>query len=268
VSHQARGPVTTAYSQKEISDIKATLARLPAVKISNNPDIQIEKKQISDYIIISATGALFDSVCHQNLATDTALLKKKIQEYIQYGFLKDLNVIDPDIKLDVKLIPLINGKPDTTKIFVKDTSYSFKNGDKFVIWAKNNGSEDIYFNIVDMQPNGVINAILPNKHPRKGNPIQPDDLRIPAGGSHLFDKYIVTISPPYGKEIFKVFASTSVLDMEDIANSHGESNGTARGNLHPFVQLFQKSYTARGGSSENVSDADGCSYNLYFDIKR
>ncbi len=267
ISAQSRGPVSTAYSQNEMLTIKTSLERLPAVKIGNNPDIQIEKKPTSDYIIISATGTLFDSVPHKNSVTDTARLRRKVQSYIQYGFLRDLNVDDPDIKLEMKLIPLkADGKPDSSKIALKDTSYAFKDGDKFTFWVKNNGDEDVYFNVIDMQPNGIVNAILPIKHPRKGSGIAPEQLRIPARKSVLFNRFKVTIHPPYGKEIFKVFASTDVIDMEDLASSEGERNGTSRGNLHPFVQLFKKTYTARGGEPESVSDSDGCSFNLYFDI--
>ena len=68
-----------------------------------------------------------------------------------------------------------------------------------------------------------------------------------------------------GKEIFKVFASGDKIDLEDIANNRGEGK---RGNLHPLEMLVKKSYSARGVEEEqNISNANGSSYNLFFDIK-
>jgi len=258
ISTITRGRPTSAFSQNEITGIQKVLKSLPGVKLSNRPDINIArgKGTIVDSIIISSTGATFDTIT--NASKDTAGLKNKIRAYIQYCFLRDMNVNDAEANLEVKLLPVINEKPDTMYAHLNDTSFNV--GDKFMIWVNNKSKENLYVNILDMQPNGVINPILPNSSQR----ISAEDLMIPAGTSFTFKNYIITLYPPCGKEIFKVFASVDKIDLEDIANTHGEGR---RGNLCPFEMLVKRSYNSRSGGDENISNADGSSYNLYFDIK-
>jgi len=267
IANKTRGNTSGGFSQKEVLNMQKALLTLPSVKIGDKPELNIAKGKDGsvDSIIVSSTGLVFDTI--RNIAQDTAQLNATIRDYIQYQFLKNLNVPDPDINLEVKLVPVKNKRPDTSKIHLANIDYSFTKGDSLMIWVNNKSLKNVYFNILDLQPNGVINPILPHKFPKKGKGILPEDLLVLENTSHLYENYIITISPPYGKEIFKIFASDDVIDMEDIARSRGARNGTKRGNLHPFVQLVQTSYKSRGGESTNVSDANGTAYNLFFDIK-
>ncbi len=255
----SRGKINSAFSPNEVIGIQKLLKSMPDVKLSNRPDINIARGKGTkvDSIIISSTGVTFDTIT--NASKDTAGLKSKIKAYIQYSFLRDMNVQDNEAELEVKLLPVINGKPDTT--YINSDAASFAAGDKLMIWVNNKSRTNLYVNILDIQPNGVINPILPNNSQR----IAAEDLLIPAGSSFLFKNYVITIEPPFGKEIFKVFASADKIDLEDIANNRGEGK---RGNLHPFEMLVKKSYSTRGvEEDQNISNANGSSYNLFFDIK-
>ena len=128
-----------------------------------------------------------------------------------------------------------------------------------MIWVNNKSRRNLFVNILDMQPNGIINPILPNSSQR----IFADDLMVPSGSSYLFKNYVITMAPPYGREIFKVFASADKIDLEDIALSHGAGK---RGNLSPFESLLQKSFSLRSEAPQNLSNDNGTSYNIYFDI--
>ncbi len=255
----SRGGLSTNFSPNEIIRIQRALRSLPDVKLSMRPDINIARGKDSgvDSIIISSTGMMFDTIV--NASKDTTRLKKKIKAYNQYCFLKNMNVYDPEANLEVKLVPVINGEPDTLHASAHDTSFTA--GDKFMIWVSNKSRRNLYVNILDIQPNGVINAILPNN----GQGIFADDLMIPAGTNFLFKNYIITLYPPYGKEIFKVFASVDKIDLENIATSHGEGK---RGSLRPFEMLVQKSYHLRSADGQYIGNDSGSSYNLYFEIKK
>ena len=161
------------------------------------------------------------------------------------------------MEIDVKLLPVINGRPDTT--YINKPLTAFTEGDKVMIWARNKSRNNLYINILDLQPDGVINPILPNSSQR----IFAEDLLVPSGSSFLFKNYTITIERPYGREIFKVFASTDKIDLEDITNSRG---AVKRGNLRPLEALVQRSFSLRGQLAQSVSDQNGSSYNLYFDI--
>ncbi len=254
----SRGKLSSSFSPNEIIRIQKALKNLPDVKLSLRPDVNIARGKDSgvDSIIISSTGMMFDTLV--NASKDTTRLKKKIKAYNQYCFLKNINVFDPEANLEVKLVPVINGEPDTLHASSHDTSFTA--GDKFMIWVSNKGRRNLYINILDIQPNGVINAILPNN----GQGIFADDLMIPAGTNFLFKNYIITLYPPYGKEIFKVFASVDKIDLENIATTHGEGK---RGSLRPFEMLVQKSYHLRSAEGQYIGNNNGSSYNLYFEIK-
>jgi len=254
----ARGQAASGFSLAEVARIQKAIRSLPGVKLSARPDLNIArgKGTVVDSLIVSSTGVTFDTIA--NASKDTARLKSKIKAYIRYCFLRDLNVSDHEADLEVKLLPVVNGSPDTSYIERNDTS--FNAGDKMVIWVNNKSAKNLYVNILDMQPDGTINAILPNNSER----IFADDLLVPAGSSFTFKNYTITLAPPYGKEIFKVFASPDRIDLESIANSNGAGR---RGNLKPFEALLQQSFSSRSAMDQTIGTADGSSYNLYFDIR-
>ena len=257
ISVVSRGSHITAFSPNEVARIQKALKNMPGVKAGSRPDVNIAGGKTTgvDSIIISATGAVFDTIA--NASKDTTELKNKIRAYIQYSFLRDINVNDPEATLEVKLLPVLDGKADTSFKYRNDVAFHI--GEKFMIWVNNKSRKNLYVNILDMQPNGVINAILPNRNQR----IFADDLLIPANTSYLFKNYTITLYPPCGREIFKVFTSADRIDLEAIAGSHGE---TKRGNLRPFESLVNTSYNLRGQAAQSISGHDGTSYNLYFDI--
>lgn len=118
---------------------------------------------------------------------------------------------EPNVNVEVKLIRFINRKPDTTHISSKAVHgvTEFKEGERFVLWVKNPGTEVVYFNILDMQPDGIINPVLPNRI----QSLYARDLRIEPGVAHLFNRYLMTVTPPYGEEIYKVFAATDAQNL-------------------------------------------------------
>jgi len=209
------------------------------------------------YVQGTMISALVDSV--KNHEADKTYLQNKIKDFIQRQILIDLVVNNPDINVDIKLIPVVDGKLDSSKLFSNNTDYVFKNGDRFVLRVNNRSKKSVYVNILDLQPDGLINAILPNKNHR----IYPEDLLIPAGATYLFINYIISLSPPYGKEVFKIFASADIMDMEDIVTYKDESS---RGTITPFERLIKNSYSTAGTENKFITDVNGSTFNVFFDI--
>ena len=122
----------------------------------------------------------------------------------------------------------------------------------------------VYINILDMQPDGKINAILP----KSARGIKSEDLRINAGATRLFSTYNIVIRPPYGKEVFKIFVSETEINLENLATKPGELVVKRGGKFNVIEKLVNDSHniTKRGGNDE-TEKADGASFNLIFDIK-
>ncbi len=249
------------YSDAENKSIREAFKDKPLIRFDGKPELLLTKGQAWDSLKIVSNGFFFDTI----LNNTTNRLIEKIQRYCQYKLLRDLEIIDTTANIEIKMVPYYKGKADTTKIDTKLVRgiYEYKVGDTMVLWVKNNGRYPVYFNVLDLQPDGIINAILP----RAGS-VTPEELRIEPGATRLIDRsngftLFNVIGPPCGDEIFKIFVSREVINMEVIANSMG-----AKGNFKPLERLIKDSYTvtSKGPKKENISGTDGSIFNLLFRI--
>jgi hypothetical protein len=256
--------VTTAAHPDSIA-IKQALKDLPLISFKGSPELSITKGITEDSLKIVSNGYLFTTI--KNTASHPDELKEKIQRYVQYKFLQGLEVVDRNANVEVKLVPVLNGRADTAAISSKviNGTYTFNEGDRLVLWVKNTGKVPVYFNVLDMQPDGILNPLMPNKQKK----IFPGDLKIDAGMSRLLTPYTITVSPPYGTEIFKIFASRKDIDMENvIATGREGTRGTAT--APALESIIKKLYDAGRGQREviSVSNTDGSIYSLLFEISK
>jgi hypothetical protein len=128
----------------------------------------------------------------------------------------------------------------------------------------NNSKFPVYFNIIDIQPDGKINALVPD--PAKNE--NPRDFKLEANSSYIIPRKIVNISPPYGSEVFKIFASYDPIDLSQIVASKGDEASRGPGEK-PFETLFRNSYNSstRGGDvGELSSDSEATTFSIFFKI--
>ncbi len=239
-----------------LSEIQAALKELPLFKTGGDPELILKKGQQSDSILIASNGYLFATI--KNISAGS--IKEKLQRYAQYKLLRDFEITDPDANAEIRLVPVKNKRPDITKINSKLVNgiYEYKTGDTLVLWVKNTGKLPVYFNVIDLQPDGDFRVILP----RQGI-IEPEELRINGGDSTIIKGYFIKIGPPCGTEIFKVFVSKEPINMETATKTPG-----LKGSFTPLENLVSNSYQAatKGPQKKNVSSAEGTVYNLLFRI--
>jgi hypothetical protein len=263
VNFAASSNSSPGFTSNDIASLKRNIAGLSFLKIDYNPELLVVKGKNEDSIKVSSNGFLFETI--KNATTDSTSLKNTLESYARYKFLQTLSAKTEGISVDVQLIPYFNGKPDTSRIKERIVNNTFVTYDKDTLRLRirNTGTVDVWVNILDMQPNGVINPVLPNRN----KSIYPQDLKIVAGGENM--TYYVTISPPFGTEVFKIFASKSEINLEDIVTTKG---ATSRGGK-PFSsleKLVNKSYTiSRGADSDDSANenADATISDLVFLIK-
>lgn len=258
----ARG-YATGFSANEAAAIKNSLKDLPRVKIdgTEKADIILVKGNNKDSLITAGDSRLFKTVNASNKED----LKNALNGYAQYKFLKNLSIDDPDINVDVVLVPVVNGVADTNAIENKKVNgvYEYAAGDQFVLWVKNKSDFPVYVNVLDIQPDGIVNKILPNTHPGGTmKPIYPSDLKIKDNHAVLFKDYVIKVGPPYGSEVFKVFLSREEINMENLSNSRGSFSA-----LEDIVRSSGDMAT-RGTDVVNVSEADGATQDVVFIIKQ
>ena len=250
------------FSEAEVKDLRKILSEIGNVQLDGIPELQIVRGDVFDTLKIDANGYVFATL----KKNDKADIEDKIKLYARYKFLLGLEINDPQYNVKVRLIPFVNGKADTSLYEGKIINGipEYKNGDSMRIEVTNNGDMGVYINILDMQPDGKINAILP----KSARGIKSEDLRINAGATRLFSTYNIVIRPPYGKEVFKIFVSETEINLENLATKPGELVVKRGGKFNVIEKLVNDSHniTKRGGNDE-TEKADGASFNLIFDIK-
>lgn len=239
------GKSPAGFTSTDIAALKKNTAGLSFLKIDNNPELIVVRGKNEDSIKVCSNGFLFETV--KNAITDSIGFKNILESYARYKYLQSLSSKAEGVRVDVQLIPYFNGKPDTGKIKERTINNNFTAYDKDTLRLRirNTGTEDVWVNILDMQPNGVINPVLPNR----SKSIYPGDLKLVAGGENM--TYNVIISPPFGTEVFKIFASKSEINLADIVTSKGAASRGGK----PFSaleKLVNKSYAiSRGADPED-----------------
>lgn len=256
-----------SYTPAEAARIAQALHDEPdAMIVTKNPTLILVKGPIKDTLKVSVNGYVFATI--QPALSGSRDLEEKLQDYDRYIFLQSLSCQVPGVQVEMKLyLRKPNGGPDTaaTAARMKGGRFETHDGDLLTLRIHNNGTQTVYVNVLDLQPDGGINPILPNM---RGNVmIGADQLALPPGGDYQLpgDDWI-KIGPPYGTEIFKLFASPVEINLENLANTRGGSDPS-----HPptmMEQLIRASYqSTRGGEVGSASQPDAATLDVLFQIK-
>ncbi len=180
-----------------------------------------------------------------------------VQNYAQGKMFKALDLKDDEYRVEItRILPVKAGSSALADTL--DMSTVMSRGNVIEITEKSyvflelmNFSEKIaYFNIIDLQPDGKINPLLPNV--KDGNVLPPIQELVLKPLSKRVIKYPIRITKPYGNEIFKVVATGVPFDLASTINTKGTSAGT-RGSSNPIEKLmgnsFNKGFT-RGAEPE------------------
>jgi metacaspase-1 len=221
-------------------------------KIDQNEEIALRyiTKAGNDVLVDAKTDFEFFSINKQKDLKGQ--LDEAVQRYAQYNFLKSYVLSDTNYKIIVRLVPEESNKIQN----LNNGAYTFQVGDTFRIEIINHSKFDVFYNVLDLDPEGNINAIFPNKKER----IFSHELKVKAGDTLLIP-HKINVFDPSGEEIFKLFISKSELDLEGIARSRGENT---RNMMTDIEKVFKSSYKP---STRNVSTAkDGVVMNIPFTI--
>jgi hypothetical protein len=219
------------------------------------------------------TGVLFRDDINVD---DPAEFKKVLKEYDRYRYLRDLKFTEQGLSARVELVFLdAKKKPDLAKLRARTKfgRLELQEGDTVYLKVVNAGTKKLYVNIVDMQPDGIINKVLPNRDLKDiknlPRPILPENCSVNVRDSTLNTDMMIVIGKPFGEEIFKVFLSTQLLDLEDMLAGHGDAgNRNSRGVLNNLAKVFDAAENKTGsrGVNPKVEAQDGTIFNLNFTI--
>jgi hypothetical protein len=199
-------------------------------------------------------------------------LKASLQQFARFRYLKGLTFSEPGLSAKVQLVFLqANGSIDSNKMASRTHfgRLELKEDDNVFLRIVNNGSMQFYINVVDIQPDGIINPILPNKNliDKNGNPA-PVIWQDCQANKYDTLNFAISISKPFGEETFKVFLSAAPLDLESILTVRGEINVPPgkRGILNGLEKIFIDSNSNNPGVRKVNTDQNGTVFSLNFQI--
>lgn len=203
--------------------------------------------------------------------------KETMKRYDRFRYLQNLKFTEQGLSAKVELVFLDNqGNVDEAKTNsrTKFGRLELKEDDEVYLKIVNTGVKRFYVNIVDIQPDGIINPVIPNKKLTdiNGNPapIRWEDCVVNKGDSLFFKNLSIRIAPPYGDEVFKVFLSADPLDLEDILTTNDDTNSRSRGVLNNLAKIFKDSEVkpngTRGADGKINTAQNGTIFGLNFTI--
>jgi hypothetical protein len=247
--------------QKMLENLKG----FQLAEVSSNCELYFGKSRTDDKLALyfPASGDLFTDTLDVN---NPSVIKNVLKRYDRFRYLKGLRNDEEGLSANVELVFLDpGGNIDSSKMKTRTNLGQMVLKEEDIVYLKitNTGSKSFYINVVDIQPDGIINPIIPNKTRN----IKAGDCMVEAGKSLFFNENGITIYPPYGKEIFKIFLSSDKLDLEEILAS--KQGIGSRSVLSDMEKVFRDSEVnevgARGGTGK-VNTQSGTIFNLNFTI--
>jgi hypothetical protein len=238
-----------------------------------NPDLVISELNKKILVKTAAEDLIFEEIP----SVDPGCVEKTtlaVKRYAQSRFIKELELNDPEYRVEISFIPVRakfeNGKIKVTdtldfSMYLKDEAVpTFTEKDQFMIKVTNTGNRSAYFNIIDIQPDGYINPVVPSSG-KDGK-----EYQIRKGQSYIVpDVLLDGFYEPYGTEVFKVFASKEPINLSPIIVSKGV--GT-RGSSSPLEAILQDTYQNTRGPQVKVSsmpsESSGSTFEFIFRIEK
>lgn len=195
-----------------------------------------------------------------------------IKAYAQGNFLRNLEMVAENYNVEFEFIPVTVNADGTVKEKLSidskrdnNNTIVFKDGDHFKLKITNKGSKPAYYALIDIQPDNVVNLLIPVYDNVRQVRIPNTEFRIMPGESIELD-YVFDIFPPTGTEVFKLIASQDPINLEPIVLNKG--TGT-RGNMNPLEQLLANSYgNTRGSGVSTVPAGSANTYTIVFKIEK
>ncbi len=241
-----------------IKELKDALSRIPGIQfVTNQADWLIQPTENGLGLYRANDGRLIE----QKSLPECYQLAESIQSHAQAEWLLNLDIANPDMQVDIKLIPVksaVMGHPirDSLKNASIDGLPVLRTGQQAWCVVRNIGTKPFYFSIIDILPNAFFSTILPNGlFPAQSlylNPGQEEAYPIPK------------IEPPFGLETYKLLLSKSPVNIRTTIDTRGQR--AARESLkHPIVIPLGKQL--RGGESASFKLEEAGSGTFQFWIK-
>ncbi len=248
-----------------------------AVISDDNSEICLDYRKSRGAKTINVNNAIYNQKLHKISNADTNLLKDDVMStlnnYAQGKIIKDLDFYDENYDVVMELIPVkaeifADGSFEIIdyldpKIIMENEIPSFSTSNMALIKVTNYGNRKAYFNIIDIQPDGFINPVIPTVNDLDGR-----EYYLESGESAVLKNTLVMFGPPYGNEIFKLIATDKSFNLSATIQHHGNATRGESNIFENALQIGQSGKNTRGASTISAKKTDErmCTYEYTFKI--
>lgn len=249
------------------------------VELNNEGELYLDTFKTADQWIYKYANSGLPFGEESFSLSDTATMKETLKKFDRFQYLQNLKFNEQGLSANVELVFLDDKKQidfAKTASRTKMTGLELQEGDEVYLKITNTGDKRFYINIVDIQPDGKINPIMPNKKLKDKDgypaPIRAEDCLVDKGDSILLTNLTIKIWPPFGEETLKVFLSGEKLDLEDIlADDSNDSQSRGKGGvLNNMAKIFKNSKVnpvgSRGTDTKVNTAQNGTIFSVGFTI--
>ncbi len=261
-------PVTVTIKDETLSQqVKQLLAQNKQVKLADaQGDIFIEQGAngfAADSLYISTAGDYRLGACSKQMteAQLAAFINAKIAAFGRAAYLRNLNMKNEELNVVFEFVPIDYKKAEgNNNAVIKDLPLKsitdasgnivFQHDDRYNLRLTNNGQERLYYNILEIQPDNLVNVLFPASNQ------QAMDCFINPGDTVRLTR-VFRIGPPDGMNVIKLVAARSPLNLRQVFAGNGLSRGDMPKPNNPFEKLMQginqtDAIQTRGSGEETI----------------
>lgn len=198
----------------------------------------------------------------------TEQLINEVKKYVKANFLRTLELNAADLNVELQLIPFdytmrgrqinITNEYELQEFATPSGNIELKEGQAFKLKIINKGTKDAYFTIANFTPSGQAQLVVPY-----GNR-QPADFIIEQGNEIVLSENLLQITPPYGTESLRLFATEEPLDLRPILDPI--NRGVRAGARGPFQMLLEDAATSTRSAPLGVPPAAANIHTVTFQV--
>ena len=246
---------------------------------NESPEITLNYNKTRGAQTISVNNSIYNQELHKISNADSKQLNDDVistlNNYAQGKIIKDLDYYNERYDVVMELIP-VNAKInddgsfdiieylEPSSILVNDIPI-FSPGIMALIKVTNLGTKKSYFNVIDIQPDGFINPVIPTVHDIDGR-----EYVLEPGETAILKNTLVMFGPPYGNEIFKLIATDKPFNLSATILQHGNSTRGADSNIfESALQVGKTGTNTRGAATVSSTNNDDriCTFEYTFKIQ-
>lgn len=248
----------------DTAGLYSVLRKSPAVRITNNlkeADVVLQKNDRHYRLLAVADQAMLADSFKYPLE-----VRDWLENYAVGKAVRNMRFHDPSLQVNLSFVPvnLIRKQTDgrwTVEVgdtlpvgsFIREGMFQVSHFDHVVMRLENKGTRGAYFNIIDIQPNNILNPILPSPDGHESPStyyLAPGQVWYSGWKNRPGSTYQV-FGPPYGREVYRVFATSEQVDLRNIYRTRGK--GTYRHSLERGIASIYRFAATRDAAAPVIS---------------